>query len=168
MVLSGDIPDSAPAGLMYCLQSWKKWNPCLFINSSPPNAAYMRQWIGSPLVQIMACRLFGAKPLPESMLDDCQMDSCFSGHFVLGETSQVIRADGPAQSWVSYVYGTGAWMITKWVTTIGAWHPSPSCQLLHRVQIIVEGVPLSQQRNRLPPTTLPFGNEHQWVLEKLR
>ena len=29
-------------------------------NSSPPSAAYM-QWIGSALVQIMACRLFGAK-----------------------------------------------------------------------------------------------------------
>ena len=33
------------------------------INSSPPNAAYMRQRIGSALVQIMACCLFSAKPL---------------------------------------------------------------------------------------------------------
>ena len=33
------------------------------IDSSPPSAAYMRQWIGSGLVQIMACRLFGAKSL---------------------------------------------------------------------------------------------------------
>ena len=30
-------------------------------NSSPPRASYMRQWIGSTLVQLMACRLFGAK-----------------------------------------------------------------------------------------------------------
>ena len=29
----------------------------------PPSAVYMRQWIGSALVQIMACRLFGTKPL---------------------------------------------------------------------------------------------------------
>ena len=29
------------------------WPPC--INSSPLSAAYMCQWIGSPLVQIMAC-----------------------------------------------------------------------------------------------------------------
>ena len=28
------------------------------INPSPPSVAYMRQWIGSALVQIMACRLF--------------------------------------------------------------------------------------------------------------
>ena len=27
-------------------------------NSTPPNAAYMRQWIGSALVKVMACRLF--------------------------------------------------------------------------------------------------------------
>ena len=40
---------------------------CL-INSSPPSAAYMHPWIGSELVQIMACRLFGAKPLSEAML----------------------------------------------------------------------------------------------------
>ena len=33
------------------------------INSSPPSAAYIRQWIESALVQTMAYRLFGAKPL---------------------------------------------------------------------------------------------------------
>ena len=32
-------------------------------NSSPPSAAYMRQSIWSALVQIMAFRLFGTKPL---------------------------------------------------------------------------------------------------------
>ena len=45
------------------------------INSSPPSAAYMHQWTGSALVQEMACRLFGAKPLPEPMLACCQLDS---------------------------------------------------------------------------------------------
>ena len=30
-------------------------------------------WTGSPLVQIMACRLFGAKPLPESMMEYCYL-----------------------------------------------------------------------------------------------
>ena len=38
------------------------------INSSPPSAAYMRHRIGSALVQIMACRLFGAKPLSKPMI----------------------------------------------------------------------------------------------------
>ena len=31
----------------------------------------MRQWVGSALVQIMACRLFGAKPLSKPMLEYC-------------------------------------------------------------------------------------------------
>ena len=43
-------------------------------NSSLPGAAYMRQWTGSALVQIMACRLFGAKPLPEPTLTYSEMD----------------------------------------------------------------------------------------------
>ena len=42
--------------------------------NSPPSAAYMRQWTRSALVRVMACRLFGAKPLPEPMLAYCQLD----------------------------------------------------------------------------------------------
>ena len=45
------------------------------VHSNPPSPAYMRQWTGSALVQVMACRLFGAKPLPEPMLAYCQLDS---------------------------------------------------------------------------------------------
>ena len=45
-----------------------------YFNSSPPNAAYGHQWIGSALVQIMACRLLGAKPLSQPMLGYCQLD----------------------------------------------------------------------------------------------
>ena len=39
----------------------------------PPSTAYMGQWTGSALVQIMACRLIGAKPLSEPMLIYCQL-----------------------------------------------------------------------------------------------
>ena len=38
-----------------------------------PSAAYMCQWTGSSLIQLMACRLFGAKPLPEPMLAYCEL-----------------------------------------------------------------------------------------------
>ena len=38
------------------------------------SVAYMRQSISSALVQIMACSLFGAKPLSMPMLGYCQMD----------------------------------------------------------------------------------------------
>ena len=46
---------------------------CVLINLYPPSAAYMRQWIGSALFQIMACRLFGEKPLPKPMLGYCEL-----------------------------------------------------------------------------------------------
>ena len=59
--------------LVYC-----NWAPRNKINSSSPIAAYMRQWIGSALIQIMACRLFGAMPLSEPVLEYCQMGTNFS------------------------------------------------------------------------------------------
>ena len=53
--------------------SWKSVAIRL-INPPPPSAAYMRQWIGSALVQIKACRLFGAKPLSKAVLGYCKME----------------------------------------------------------------------------------------------
>ena len=38
-----------------------------WVYSLSPSVACMRQWTGSPSVQVMACCLFGAKPLPEPM-----------------------------------------------------------------------------------------------------
>ena len=46
-------------------------SPTLIINSLRPRDAYMRQETRPPLLQIMACRLFGAKPLSEPMLEYC-------------------------------------------------------------------------------------------------
>ena len=43
-------------------------------NSSLPSVTYILQWIGLALVQIMVCRLFGAKPLSQPMLCNCQLD----------------------------------------------------------------------------------------------
>ena len=45
------------------------------INSSPPSAGYVRRRIGPVLIQVMACRLFGAKPLSKTMQDYCQLDA---------------------------------------------------------------------------------------------
>ena len=42
--------------------------------ANPSSSLYVRQWIVSTLVQIMACRLFGAKPLSEPMLGYCLLD----------------------------------------------------------------------------------------------
>ena len=50
----------------------------VIINSSPPSAAsmymYIRQWIGSALDEMMACRQFGTKPLSKPMLGYFQWD----------------------------------------------------------------------------------------------
>ena len=46
----------------------------VFLNSSPPHATLMHQWTGSALIQVMAYRLFGAKPLPEPVLTYCELD----------------------------------------------------------------------------------------------
>ena len=43
----------------------------LLSNSLRPGDAYIRHWTGSPLVQTMACHLFGTKPLSEPMLEYC-------------------------------------------------------------------------------------------------
>ena len=44
------------------------------ISSPPPSVAYMRPCTRIALVQIMACRLFGAKLLPEPLPTYCQLD----------------------------------------------------------------------------------------------
>ena len=47
-----------------CTAFWELSN----VTNNPPTAAYMRQWIGSVLVQIMACLPFCTKPLSNPML----------------------------------------------------------------------------------------------------
>ena len=44
------------------------YRTCSWLNSSPPSAAYMHQWMRLALVQIMACHLLGAKPLSKPVL----------------------------------------------------------------------------------------------------
>ena len=44
------------------------------VNSSPPCATYMHQWIGSALVQLTACCIFSTKPLSKPMVGYCQLD----------------------------------------------------------------------------------------------
>ena len=40
----------------------------------PLSAVYMRQWTGSVFRQVMVCHFFGEKPLPEPIMDFCQLD----------------------------------------------------------------------------------------------
>ena len=59
---------------MFCIGGTVLHINTVNVNSSPPSAAYMRQWMRSALVQIMTCRLFGAKPLSKPMQGSCQLD----------------------------------------------------------------------------------------------
>ena len=56
--------------LVFCL-SFEQKTVCFFLTHVPPNASYILRWTGPVLVQVMACRLFDAKPLPEPMLTYC-------------------------------------------------------------------------------------------------
>ena len=46
----------------------------LRVDTLKPGDSYMHQWTGPALVQLMACCLFGAKPLPRQMMTYCQLD----------------------------------------------------------------------------------------------
>ena len=75
--LSSSLSSSSSSQLLILLCNlcmYHATNIIFCINSSPPSAANMRQWIVSALVQIMACCLFGAKPLSKPMLGYCQLD----------------------------------------------------------------------------------------------
>ena len=51
---------------------WEVYITHVIFNSSPPSAAYLHQWIGWALVQIMACSLLGANPSSEPVSGYCQ------------------------------------------------------------------------------------------------
>ena len=50
------------------------WVPMSVLTHLPQGRIYMQQWTVSTLVQVLSCRLLGAKPLPEPMLTYCQLD----------------------------------------------------------------------------------------------
>ena len=59
---------------------------------SPPSAAYRRQYIESALVQIMTCRLFGAKPLSKPMLAYCHLGTNFSENLIKIQNFSFIKS----------------------------------------------------------------------------
>ena len=64
----------------------------------------MRQWIGSTLVQVMACRLFGAKPLPEPMR--AYIVNCTLGNkFHLNRNSYIFIQENAIENAVGQIGG---------------------------------------------------------------
>ena len=69
----------------------------IFLTLSPPTAAYLRQWIGSTLVQAVASRLFGAKPLPEAVLTYYRLEP-YKQTSVLGSKYKTFHSPEPLPS----------------------------------------------------------------------
>ena len=63
------------------LKQW--WHFSIAHELISPNAVYMRQWIESALVEIMACRLFNTKPLSKPMLAYSQLDDSIRNSVIL-------------------------------------------------------------------------------------
>ena len=85
-----------------------------FLKRPPDPYAYMRStwhylllvphhWIGSALIQIMACRLFGAKPLSKPKLGYCQLNLWFfylnTKPFIHENASENIVCEMSAMGW---------------------------------------------------------------------
>ena len=74
-------------------------------NSSPPTAAYMLQWMGPALVQIMVCRLFGAKPLSKPKLGYCQLNPKEATTVKFQNTKLFIHENALSAKWQPYCPG---------------------------------------------------------------
>ena len=74
LAFSGDKPLSEP--MMACFTGTYVSICLAELTHLPqvPSAAYIHQLTGPALIQIMACHLFGTKPLPELILAYCQLD----------------------------------------------------------------------------------------------
>ena len=96
-------------------------------NSSPPNATYMRRWTGSALVQIMACRPVGAKPLSEPMLPYYQLDTWeqisvkFKSEFDHFHSRKYIWKCSLPGRWVNYHYSVG--VVIDLISPANQWFP---------------------------------------------
>ena len=89
------------------------------VNLSPPSAAYKHQWIESALVQIMACRLFCAKPLCKPVLGYCQLDPRNKLHWNFNQNTKLFIHENTSEissvKWRPYCPGVDelTWMVMK-------------------------------------------------------
>ena len=95
------------------------------LKSSPLSATYMRRWTASSLVQMMACRLFGAKPLSKPIMIlingtprnkpqwknniETNQFSLAAWHIEL--SSVILSPFYPPGAWVNAGIGRGLWVV---------------------------------------------------------
>ena len=82
------------------------------LNSSHPSFVSIRQWIVSALVQIMACHLFGAKPLSKPMLGYCQWNLRNKLQWNFSNTKLFINemASENIVCQMTVIFSTGRWV----------------------------------------------------------
>ena len=116
-------------------------------NSSPPSAAYRCQWTGSALVQIMACRLFGAKPLSKPMLGYWFFRNKLQYNF--NEKTNIFIQENASENIVcemAAILPRERWVNSRPKLRVVIM-PTLSSQLAHRLQ---------QRQPPIPPVTTDF------------
>ena len=114
------------------------------INSAPPNAAYMHQWIGSALVRILVCRLFGAKPLSKPMLCYCQLVLSNKFQWIFKQNTKLFTHENVSESvdcefflsrriWVNFYYSV---VIDYSISNITRFQMLPIKSLFVRTNIV--------------------------------
>ena len=96
-----------------CVDIKSNYDLAFAFNSSPPSAEYMRQCIGSALVQIMACRLFGAKPLSKPMLDYSQLSHKNKFQWKFNQNTKVFIHENASENIVcemAVILSSGRWV----------------------------------------------------------
>ena len=79
-------------------------------NSSRPSATYMRQWIRLTLVEIMACCLFGTKPLSEPMLAISQLDPQEQTQWNFNQNTKLFIRENVSENIVCKMAARGRWV----------------------------------------------------------
>ena len=70
----------------------------------------MRQWTGSTLVQIMACRLFGTKPLSKPMLGYCQLDPRNKLQWISKQNTNFFIHENASENIICETLSRGRWV----------------------------------------------------------
>ena len=142
---------------------YRTWS---LLNSSPPSAAYMRQWTESALVQVMACHLFGVKPLHKPMLTYCQLNPQeqtsvkFESTYKTFHSRKCIWEKSSVKWWP---FCKGKWVDTiRWLLLVfQSWHPVMQSSLynsfddwapVHEIcgSLIFKWDPLNRHKFRAP------------------
>ena len=133
------------------------------INSFPPSAAYMRQWMGSSLFLIMACRLFGAIIWTNAWLLSIRtLGTNFSKIRINIPKSSLICLPSETEYYASWTKKTDQ---SHWHNSVKTWHyskiaPYRSSHCKKYLLSILSGVPVKIKYKQFSRNVCKIG----WVI----